>query len=75
MDTMRKDRFNIEMEDIDTFSLERSKDCQEWEDVSKEDINEVLDNVSEEKAKTFLGVIRNGSMCQLNGFFYRIIPD
>ncbi len=72
---MRKDRFNIEMEDIDAFSLERSQDCQEWEDVSKEDVNEILDKVSEEKAKTFLGVIRNGSMCQLGGFFYRIIPD
>ncbi len=72
---MRKDRYHIAMEDISAFSLERSAECEDWEEISHEELNAVLDTVSEEKAKTFLGVVRNGSFCQLQGWFYRIRPQ
>jgi len=72
---MREDRYHIAMEDISAFFLERSTECEDWEEISHEELNAVLDTVSEEKAKTFLGVIRNGSFCQLQGWFYRIRPQ
>ena len=73
---MRKDSYHIAMEDISAFALERSEDIDEdWEEVSHEELDAVLDTVSEEKAKTFLGVVRNGSFCQLQGWFYRIRPQ
>ena len=72
---MRKDSYHIAMEDVSAFSLERSAECEDWEEISHEELNAVLDTVSEEKAKTFLGVIRNGSFCQLQGWFYRIRPQ
>ena len=72
---MRKDSYHITMEDISTFSLQRSADCEDWEEVSHEELDAILDTVSEDKAKTFLGVVRNGSFCQLQGWFYRIRPQ
>jgi len=63
------------MEDLSRFSLERSTDCEDWEDVSHEELNSILDQESDDKAKTFLGVVRNGSQCQLKGYFYRIRPQ
>ncbi len=72
---MRKDNYHIAMEDLSAFSLERSAECEDWEEISHEELNAVLDTVSEEKAKTFLGVVRNGSFCQLQGWFYRIRPQ
>lgn len=72
---MRKDSFHIAMENISNFPLERSADCEDWEGISHEELDAVLDTVSEGKAKTFLGVVRNGSFCQLEGWFYRIRPQ
>ncbi len=72
---MREDRYHIAMEDISAFSLERSAECEDWEEISHEELNAVLDTVSEETAKTFLSVVRNGSFCQLQGWFYRIRPQ
>ena len=71
---MRKDSYHIIMEDISAFSLERSAECEDWEEISHDELDAVLDTVSEDKAKIFLGVIRNGSFCQLQGWFYRIRP-
>lgn len=72
--SMRKNRYHIEMEDLSRFPLERSMDCQEWEEVSHEELNEILDRVAENKASVFLGVVRGGSFCKLEGYFYRIRP-
>lgn len=72
---MRKDSYHIAMEDISDFSLERSAECEDWEEISHEELDAVLDTVSKDKAKTFLGVVRNGSFCQLEGWFYRIRPQ
>jgi len=72
---MREDRYHIKMEDISHYPLERSVDCREWEDVSHEELESILDTVSEDKAKVFLGVIRNGSFAPLQGYFYRIRPQ
>ncbi len=72
---MRKNRYHIEMEDLSRFPLERSTDCQDWEEVSHEELNQILDQVSENKASVFLGVVRGGSFCKLEGYFYRIRPQ
>ena len=72
---MREDKFHIKMEDVSPYPLERSVDCREWEDVSHEELESILDTVSEDKAKVFLGVIRNGSFAPLKGYFYRIRPE
>ena len=73
--SMRKNRYHIEMEDISRFPLERSMDCQEWEEVSHKELNEILDRVAENKASVFLDVVRGGSFCKLEGYFYRIRPQ
>ena len=73
---MTKDQFNIEMEDISVYPLERSVDYYFWEEVSFPELNEtILTKLSDEKLKTFFGVIRNGSTFKLNNYFYRIIAD
>ena len=72
---MREDKFHIAMDDLSAFPLERSPDSEDWEEVGHEELDAVLDTVSDEKAKTFLGVIRNGSFCLLQGWFYRIRPQ
>jgi hemerythrin-like domain-containing protein len=73
--SMRKNRYHIEMENVSRFPLERSTDCQEWEEVSHEELDEILDQVAENKASVFLGVVRGGSLCKLEGYFYRIRPQ
>ncbi len=72
---MRKDSYNIEMDNLSRFPLERSGDCENWEDVSQEELDALLDKVDEEKAKNFLAVVRGGSFSRLAGYFYRIRPQ
>ena len=70
---MTKDQFNIEMEDISMYPLERSFDYYFWEEVSFTELKEnILIKLSDEKLKTFFSVIRNGSAFKLNDYFYRI---
>ena len=72
---MRKDSYHIEMDDLTRFPLEKSGDCENWEDVSHEELDTVLDEVDEERAKNFLAVVRGGSLSKLQGWFYRIRPQ
>ena len=73
---MTKDQYHIEMEDISTYPLERSTDYSFWEEISFTELNEsVLTELSDEKLKTFFGVIRNGGAFKLNECFYRINAD
>ncbi len=72
---MRKDSYHIEMDDLTRFPLEKSGDCENWEDVSHEELDAVLDEVDEERAKNFLAVVRGGSLSKLQGWFYRIRPQ
>ena len=73
---MTKDQFRIEMEDISMYPLERSTDYYFWEEISSVELNEnILTKLSDEKLKTFLGVLRNGSAFKLNNYFYRISTD
>ncbi len=67
------DRFNIEMEDISQFKIERSCDHSFWETVSHDELtNKIFPEIAEEKLKRFLGVVRNGGMFKLGDYFYRI---
>jgi hypothetical protein len=73
---MQEDQFHIEMEDISKFPLERSFDYSFWEEISFAELKQsVLDKLSDDKLKTFFGVIRNGSTFKLNEYFYRINTD
>ena len=73
---MQEDKYHIEMEDIAKFPLEKSIDYAFWEEISFAELNQtVLDKLSDEKLKTFFGVIRNGSAFKLNEYFYRINSD
>jgi hypothetical protein len=72
---MRKDSYHIEMDNLSRFPLERSGDCESWEDVSQEELDTILDTVDEDKAKNFLAVVRGGSFSRLEGYFYRIRPQ
>ena len=73
---MPEDRFHIEMEDISMYPLERSADYYFWEEVSFIELKEsTLTKLSDEKLKTFFGVIRNGSTFKLDNYFYRINAD
>ncbi len=68
-----RDNYNIEMEDISKFPLERSADFSSWEELSYRELREqVLDNLDIDKARRFCGVVRTGSPFQLNGYFYRV---
>jgi hypothetical protein len=68
-----KDKYNIEMEDISNFPLERSKNFFFWEDISYQDLLEqVLQDFNDDQARRFLGVVRSGSTFQLSDTFYRI---
>ncbi len=68
-----KDKYNIEMEDISGFSLERSSDFFSWEDISYQELLEqVLKNLDDDQVHRFCGVIRSGSPFQLGDTFYRI---
>ena len=72
---MRKDQYHIEMDDLSPYSIERSKDCEEWEDVSQEELNELLDQVPDERARNFLCVVRGGSTSLFGRHYYRIRPQ
>ena len=70
---MTEDQFHIEMEDISTYSLQRSADYSFWEEITFEDLQtSILATLTDEKLKTFLGVVRNGSAFKLGEYFYRI---
>jgi len=71
---MRKDSYNIEMDDLTRFPLERSDDCEYWEEVSHDELDALLDKMDEARAKNFLAVVRGGSFSRLEGFYYRIRP-
>ena len=73
---MTKDLFHIEMEDISTYPLQRSADYSYWEEITFEDLQtSILATLTDEKLKTFLGVVRNGSAFKLGEYFYRINTD
>ena len=73
---MTKDQFHIEMEDISTYPIQRSADYSFWEEISFEDLQtSVLATLTDEKLKTFLGVVRNGSAFKVGEYFYRINAD
>jgi len=70
---MTEDQYHIEMEDISIYPLQRSADYSFWEEVNFEDLQtSVLGKLSEEKLRTFFGVVRNGSAFKLDNYFYRI---
>ena len=73
---MTEDQYHIEMEDISIYPLQRSADYSFWEEINFEDLQtSVLDKLSEEKLRTFFGVVRNGSAFKLGNYFYRINAD
>ncbi|HJO01018.1 MAG: hypothetical protein QF502_00720 [Nitrospinaceae bacterium] len=73
---MTKDQFHIEVEDISLYPLERSADYHFWEEITFTELSEnILAELSDDKLKTFSGVIRNGSAFKLNEYFYRIKTD
>ena len=70
---MTEDSFHIEMEDISTYPLQRSADYSFWEEITFKDLQTtILATLTDEKLKTFLGVVRNGSAFKLGEYFYRI---
>ena len=70
---MTEDQFHIEMEDISTYPLQRSVDYSFWEEITFEDLQtSILATLTDEKLKTFLGVVRNGSAFKLGEYFDRI---
>ena len=70
---MAEEQFHVEMEDISTYPLQRSADYSFWEEITFEDLQtSVLATLTDEKLKTFLGVVRNGSAFKLGEYFYRI---
>lgn len=73
--SMRKDRYHIEMDNLSRFPIERSLDCEEWEEVTNEELDELLDQVPDSKAKNFLAVVRGGSLSLFGGYYYRIRPQ
>ena len=73
---MTEDQFHVEMEDISTYPLQRSADYSFWEEITFEDLQtSILATLIDEKLKTFLGVVRNGSAFKLGEYFYRIKTD
>ena len=70
---MTPDQYHIEMEDISKYPLQRSADYSFWEEISFEELQKtILAKLTNEKLKTFLGVVRNGSAFKLGDYFYRI---
>ena len=70
---MTPDQYHIEMEDISKYPLQRSADYSFWEEISFEELQKtILAKLTDEKLKTFLGVVRNGSSFKLGNYFYRI---
>jgi len=71
---MRKNQYHIEMDDLSSFPIQRSRDCEEWEDVTHEELNDLLDQVPDDRAMNFLSVVRGGGMSLFGRYFYRIRP-
>lgn len=71
---MREDCHHIKIEDVSEFPLQRSLDCQDWEDVSQEELDAMLDELTIERVKVFLGVLRSGSFSRHQDYYYRICP-
>lgn len=70
---MTPHQYHIEMEDISKYPLQRSADYSFWEEISFEELQKtILAKLTDEKLKTFLGVVRNGSAFKLGDYFYRI---
>ena len=70
---MTLDQYHIEMEVISKYPLQRSADYSFWEEISFEELQKtILATLTDEKLKTFLGVVRNGSAFKLGDYFYRI---
>ena len=70
---MTPDQYHIEMEDISKYPLQKSADYSFWEEISFEELQKtILAKLTDEKLKTFLGVVRNGSAFKLGDYFYRI---
>ena len=70
---MTPDQYHIEMEVISKYPLQRSADYSFWEEISFEELQKtILAKLTDEKLKTFLGVVRNGSAFKLGDYFYRI---
>ena len=70
---MTPDQYHIEMEDISKYPLQRSADYSFWEEISFEELQKtILATLTDEKLRTFLGVVRNGSAFKLGDYFYRI---
>jgi hypothetical protein len=70
---MTEDQYHIEMENISTYPLQRSADYSFWEEISFEELQiTILASLTDEKLKTFLGVVRNGGAFKLGEYFYRI---
>ena len=68
-----KDKYNIEMEDISSFPLERSLDFLSWEDISYQAlIDTVLKGLDDNQAHRLCRVVRGGSPFKLCDYFYRI---
>jgi hypothetical protein len=72
---MRKDRYHIEFDSLSRFHVERSSDRETWEDVAQDELDELLDQVPDERARNFLSVVRGGSMSLFGRYFYRIRPQ
>jgi hypothetical protein len=73
---MTEDQYHIEMEDISIYPIQRSADYSFWEEIKFDDLQKtVLDGLSNDKLKTFFGVVRNGGAFKLGDYFYRINAD
>ena len=71
---MREDSHHIQIVDVSKFPLQRSLDCQDWEDVEQEELDAMLDELTIERVKVFLGVLRSGSFPRHQDYYYRICP-
>jgi hypothetical protein len=68
-----KDKNNIEMEDISSFSLERSLDFLYWEQILYQDLlKNVLKDLGDDHVHRLCRVVRGGSPFKLNDYYYRI---
>ena len=73
---MTGDQFHIEMEDVSTYPIQRSADYSFWEEITFEDLQtSILATLTDEKLKTFFGVVRNVIAFKLGEYFYRINTD
>ena len=74
MQDIQKILCESELEEISHFPLQRSQDCEEWEDIPREEMGRILETFPQEKALNFLEVLRTGSNPRLGDYYYRIRP-